>query len=104
LPVWAFGTLAEWCFGGLAPGLNGQWWAGDLFVGVHVWVNSNGLMVNFGYPTDYPRVKFNIQIHVHFILDRIRVQPMGQKTYPYPDPSDRISDRYPNPRIKLPSL
>jgi hypothetical protein len=59
-------------------------------------------MVNFGYPTDYPRVRSNIQIHAHFISDRIRVLPAGQKTYPYP--SGRISDGYPNPRIKLPSL
>jgi hypothetical protein len=36
-------------------------------------------MVNFGYPTDYPRVRFNIQIHAHFISDRIRVIPVGQK-------------------------
>jgi hypothetical protein len=46
---------AEYYFGGLASGLN------------------NGLMVNFGYPTDYPRVRFNIQIHAHFISDRIRI-------------------------------
>jgi hypothetical protein len=61
-------------------------------------------MVNFGYPTDYPRVRFNIQIHALFISDRIQVLPASQKTYPYPYPSGRISDGYPNPRIKLPSL
>jgi hypothetical protein len=44
---------AECYFVGLAPGLN------------------NELMVNFGYPTDYPRVRFNIKIHAHFISDRI---------------------------------
>jgi hypothetical protein len=42
----------------LAPGLNGQWWASDLFIGVHMWADSNGLIVNFGYPTDYLRVRF----------------------------------------------
>jgi hypothetical protein len=57
----------------LAHGLNGQWWASDLFIGVHVWVDSNGLMVNFGYPTDYLRVRFNIKIHVCFISDLVRV-------------------------------
>jgi hypothetical protein len=63
-------------------------------------------MVNFGYPTDYPRVRFNIQIHAHFISDRIRVLPAGQKTYPYP--FRRVG--YPTdiqihgPRIKLSSL
>jgi hypothetical protein len=64
------GALVGWR---LAIGLNGQWWAGDLFISVHVWTGNNGLMVNFGYPTDYPRVRFNIQIHAHFISDRIRV-------------------------------
>jgi hypothetical protein len=57
----------------LALGLNGQWWADDLFIGVHMWADNNRLMVNFGYPTDYPLVRFNIQIHVCFISDRIRV-------------------------------
>jgi hypothetical protein len=51
---------AECCFGGLAPGLNGQWWAGDLFISVHVWADNNELMVKFGYPIDYLRVRFNI--------------------------------------------
>ena len=64
------GALVGWR---LAAGLNGQRWVGDLFIGVHVWADNNGLMVNFGYPTDYPRVRFNIQIHAHFISDRIRV-------------------------------
>jgi hypothetical protein len=77
---------AECYFGGLAPGLN------------------NGLMVNFGYPMDYPQVRFNIQIHALFISDRIRVYPTGQKIYPYLNLSGQISARYPNPRIKLSSL
>jgi hypothetical protein len=64
---------AECCFGGLVPGLNGQWWTGDLFISVHVWADNNGLMVTFGYPTDYPRVRFNIQIYAHFISGQIRV-------------------------------
>jgi hypothetical protein len=64
---------AECCFGGLAPGLNGQWWPDDSFISVYVWADNKELMVNFGYPTDYLRVIFNIQIHTHFILDRIRV-------------------------------
>jgi hypothetical protein len=64
---------AECCFGVLAPGLNGKWWTGDLFINVYVWADNNELMVNFGYPTDYPRVRFNIQIYAQFILDRIWV-------------------------------
>jgi hypothetical protein len=70
LPLWVFGRMVPWWAVGwhLAPGLNGQWWAGDLFIGVHVWVDSNGLMFNFEYQTDYPRVRFNIQIHALFYL------------------------------------
>jgi hypothetical protein len=74
----SFGWIVEMLNGALegwrlAAGLNRQWWAGDLFISVHVWAGNNGLMVNFGYPTDYPRVRFNIQIHAYFISDRIRV-------------------------------
>jgi hypothetical protein len=58
---------------GLAPGLNGQCWTGDLFINVYVWAGNTGLMVNFGYPADYPRVRFYIQIHAHFISGQIRV-------------------------------
>jgi hypothetical protein len=36
-------------------------------------------MVNFGYLTDYPRVMFNIQIHAHFISDRILSNPWVKK-------------------------
>jgi hypothetical protein len=72
--AWCFdelnGALVGWC---LVARLNGQWWTGDLFISVHVWADNNRLMVKFGYPTDYPRVRFNIQIHTHFISDRIRV-------------------------------
>jgi hypothetical protein len=46
------------------------WWAKYYFGGLASGLN-NVLIVNFGYPTDYPRVRFKIQIHAHFISDRI---------------------------------
>jgi hypothetical protein len=48
------------------------WWAKCFFGGLALGLN-NRPMVNFGYPTDYPWVRFNIQIHAHFISDQIRV-------------------------------
>jgi hypothetical protein len=44
------GIRVAWCFGGLngalvgwrlAAGLHKQWWAGDLFISVHVWADNN---------------------------------------------------------------
>jgi hypothetical protein len=62
------GLLGDWCLGGLAAGL-----IGGLAVCSLVSMCGPAVMVNFGYPTDNPRLRFNIQIYVHFISDRIRV-------------------------------
>jgi hypothetical protein len=63
-----FWRLGDWCLGGLAAGL-----IGGLAVCSLVSMCGSSVMVNFGYPTDNPRVRFNIQIHAHFTSDRIRV-------------------------------
>jgi hypothetical protein len=63
-----FGCLADWWLGGLAAGL-----IGGLAVCSLVSMCGPAVMVNFGYPTDNPRVRINIQIHTHFTSDRIRV-------------------------------
>jgi hypothetical protein len=49
-------------------------------------------------------VEGNILIRARPTSGRIRVWPTSQNMYPYSAPSGRISDRYPNPRVKLPSL
>jgi hypothetical protein len=63
-----FGHLGDWCLGGLVARL-----IGGLEVCSLVSMCGPSIMVNFGYPTDNPRVRFNIQIHAHFTSDRIRV-------------------------------
>jgi hypothetical protein len=70
-----------------------------------IWARpKNTLWVDFGYPTDNRQVEGNILICARSTSDRIRIGSTGQNMYPYPAPSGRISDGYPNPWVKLPSL